>query len=117
MRITRSYGRQLAEGIFCLMKKLGIWSGETITPREPMISLKRKLGLVNAEKAGIFMPSVEHLGRVEEGRSIGQILNPLTGTILEEVFSPITGLVFTLREYPVVSVGSLLARVLGGEEA
>lgn len=117
MRITRSYGRQLAEGIFCLMKKLGIWSGETITPREPMISLNRKLGLVNAEKAGIFMPSVEHLGRVEEGQSIGQILNPLTGTILEEVFSPITGLVFTLREYPVVSVGSLLARVLGGEEA
>jgi len=117
MRITRSYGRQLTEGILCLMKELGIWSGETVTPKEPMISLNRKLGLSNAEKAGIFMPSVEHLGRVEKGQPIGQILNPLSGTILEEVVSPIEGMVFTLREYPVVSVGSLLARVLGGVEA
>lgn len=116
MRITKSYGRQLTDGIFCLMKKLGIWEGVTITPREPMVSLNRKLGLSNAEKAGIFLPSVEHLGNVEKGEPIGQILNPLDGTVLEEVVSPITGMVFTLREYPVVSVGSLLARILGGEE-
>lgn len=116
MRITRSYGHQITEGIFCLMKELGMWTGDTIIPREPMISLNRKLGLVHAEKAGIFMPFVEHLGVVKEGQPMGQILNPLDGTIMEEVVSPISGLVFTLREYPVVSTGSLLARVLGGEE-
>jgi predicted deacylase len=116
MRITRSYGHQITEGIFCLMKELGMWTGETIIPKEPMISLNRKLGLVHAEKAGIFMPFVEHLGVVKEGQPMGQILNPLDGTIMEEVVSPISGLVFTLREYPVVSTGSLLARVLGGEE-
>lgn len=116
MRITRSYGHQITEGIFCLMKELGMWTGETIIPKDPMISLNRKLGLVHAEKAGIFMPFVEHLGVVKEGQPMGQILNPLDGTIMEEVVSPISGLVFTLREYPVVSTGSLLARVLGGEE-
>lgn len=116
MRITRSYGHQITEGIFCLMKELGMWTGETIIPKEPMISLNRKLGLVHAEKAGIFMPFVEHLGVVKEGQPMGQILYPLDGTIMEEVVSPISGLVFTLREYPVVSTGSLLARVLGGEE-
>ena len=93
-----------------------MWTGDTIIPKEPMISLNRKLGLVHAEKAGIFMPFVEHLGVVKEGQPMGQILNPLDGTIMEEVVSPISGLVFTLREYPVVSTGSLLARVLGGEE-
>jgi hypothetical protein len=82
-----------------------------------MISYNRKLGLLHAESPGIFMPLVEHLGTVRENQPIGQILNPLTGTILEEVVSPIDGLVFTLREYPVVSAGSLLARVLGGEQA
>jgi predicted deacylase len=116
MRITRSYGHQITEGILCLMKELGMWTGETIIPKDPMISLNRKLGLVHAEKAGIFMPFVEHLGVVKEGQPMGQILNPLDGTIMEEVVSPISGLVFTLREYPVVSTGSLLARVLGGEE-
>lgn len=116
MRITKNYGLQVTEGIFCLMKELGIWEGETIIPREPMISLNRKLGLIHAEEAGIFIPEVEHLGQAEEGQSIGKILNPLDGTLLKEVVSPISGLVFTLREYPVVSVGSLLARVLGGED-
>ncbi|GLB31929.1 hypothetical protein LAD12857_38520 [Lacrimispora amygdalina] len=116
MRITKSYGKQLAEGLLCLMKELGIWTGETIVPKEPMISFNRDLGLLHAESPGIFMPLVEHLGTVRENQPIGQILNPLTGTILEEVVSPIDGLVFTLREYPVVSAGSLLARVLGGEQ-
>lgn len=116
MRITKNYGLQVTEGIFCLMKELGIWEGETIIPREPMISLNRKLGLIHAEEAGIFIPDVEHLGQAEAGQSIGRILNPLDGTLLKEVVSPISGLVFTLREYPVVSVGSLLARVLGGED-
>lgn len=117
MRITREYGKQLTEGILCLMKELGIWSGDTITPREPMISLDRSLGLVNADTAGIFMPSVKHLGTVCQGQTIGRILNPLDGTVLEEAVSPVDGLVFTLREYPVVSTGSLLARVLGGDKA
>ena len=35
--------------------------------------------------------------------------------MLEEVKSPCNGLVFTLREYPVVNPGSLVARVLDVE--
>ena len=39
-------------------------------------------------------------------------LNPLTGKVEQEVTSPMDGMVFTLREYPVVLEGSLIARVL-----
>lgn len=35
MRITKKYGNQLVDGIFALMKELGIRTGETITPRSP----------------------------------------------------------------------------------
>ena len=52
---------------------------------------------------------------MEEGQIIGRILNPLTGEIAQEVNTPIHGMLFTLREYPVVSCGSLIARVLGGD--
>ena len=45
---------------------------------------------------------------------MGEILNPLTGEIEEKVISPCDGMIFTLREYPVVYEGSLIARVLGG---
>ena len=41
-------------------------------------------------------------------------MNPLTGKVEQEVTSPMDGMVFTLREYPVVASGSLIARILGG---
>ena len=52
---------------------------------------------------------------LKKGELIGQILNPINGTVEEEIVSPEDGLLFTLREYPVVMPGSLIARVLGGE--
>ncbi len=36
----------------------------------------------------------------------------MIGEIVQEVKTPIHGMLFTLREYPVVSCGSLIARVL-----
>lgn len=43
------------------------------------------------------------------------IADPLTAEEKEVVTSPVDGLLFTLREYPVVYPGSLLARVLKQE--
>ena len=40
-------------------------------------------------------------------------MNPLTGVIEEEIYAPGCGMLFTLREYPVVYEGSLLARIFG----
>lgn len=42
------------------------------------------------------------------------IADPLNGGTKEELRSPVDGMVFTLREYPVVNEGSLIARILGG---
>lgn len=50
---------------------------------------------------------------VSEGEHIGDIVNPLNGQVLVHITSPCNGLVFTLREYPVVDEGSLIARILG----
>ncbi len=61
------------------------------------------------------MPCVEHWRNVAQGERIGRILNSLDGQMLQDVRAPIHGMVFTLREYPVVSCGSLIARVLGGD--
>ena len=38
----------------------------------------------------------------------------MTGETKEEITAPSNGLLFTLREYPVVYPGSLLARILKG---
>ena len=97
------------------MRDMGIWEGETVTPKEPIVSRDGEVGFVNAGRPGIFVPCVQHWINVEKGELIGRILNPLEGTVEEEIYSPLHGMLFTLREYPVVSPGSLLARVLGGD--
>ena len=112
MRITKKYGDQLVDGIFALMKELGIWSGEVPTPKTPIISEDGEVSFINAGKSGVFVPSVEHWKNVKKGDHIGDILNPLTGEINEEITSETDGIVFTLREYPIVSEGSLIARIL-----
>lgn len=114
MRITKEYGDQLVDGIFNLMKKLNIWSGEAASVREPIISAEKEVNFINANVSGVFMPCVKHLAEIKEGEEIGEIFNSLTGKIDEKVVSPCEGVIFTLREYPVVYEGSLIARVLGG---
>ena len=114
MKITKEYGDQLIKGIFNLMKEMGIWKGEVSNVKEPIISTEKEVEFVNAKTSGIFMSCVANLDEIKKGNPIGEILNPLTGEIEEKVISPCDGMIFTLREYPVVYEGSLIARVLGG---
>lgn len=116
MRITKEYGYQLTEGILNVMKELGVWQGSVGEIRTPIISEDRKVGYLNAEKAGIYVPRVQIGTYVKEGELLGEILNPLTGNVEQAVTAPIKGMVFTRREYPVVYSGSLLGRILGGIE-
>ena len=116
MRITRAYGDQLLDGIFHLLHSEGIWLGEPPEVRKPIVSTDGKVGFVNAETLGMFVPRVTHWQDVRRGQVIGDLINPLTGEGAE-VKSPCDGILFTLREYPLVYEGSLIARVLSREEA
>lgn len=113
MRLTPAYSRQLTEGIFRLMQKLGIWKGERIEVKEPIISEDPdEVCYLNAPVSGIFLKEKEHGSTVERDDEIGAVLNPFTGEIIRRITAPESGLLFTIREYPVVDEGSLLARIL-----
>ena len=49
---------------------------------------------------------------MKQRQELGLIADPLTGEIRHTLYSPANGLLFTLREYPVVYEGSLIARIL-----
>lgn len=115
MRITTEYCRQLTAGIFNLLKNLGMWSGETEPVREPIISAENAVDFINSGAAGIFVPCVEHWINIEKNEHIGDVIDPITGETVERVTSPCSGKIFTLREFPIVYGGSLIARILGGE--
>lgn len=116
MRITRSYCDQLVDGIFHLMAQLGIWQGETKEPRTPILSQDPEdVSYLNAATSGIFVPHVKHWEELEKGALIGWIIDPLRGEVLDEILSPVNGILFTIREYPVVDAGSLVGRLLRRE--
>lgn len=115
MRITRAYGDSIVDGLFCLMKHLGIWDGEVIEPKTPIVSSNPDdVKFLNAPVSGIFLPRVKHWTEVKLGDPIGDIVDPLNAEVLDTLYSPCDGRVFTIREYPVVDEGSLIARILGG---
>lgn len=116
MRITKEYCSQLMDGIINLLINLDMLK-DTVAPeiRNPIVSLDGSVGFVNSPTAGIFVPDIDFGSVVEKDSIIGNIVNPLTGEIAEKVISPCSGLLFTLREYPVVYGGSLIARILQTE--
>jgi len=113
MRITEDYGARLAEGLLRLIAHFGGWDGGFVESPAPLISRDGNVCFLNADKPGLFLPRAQHATIVQKNQLIGLIVNPLTGTVQQEVRTPQGGLLFTLREYPIVYPGSLLARILG----
>jgi predicted deacylase len=116
MRLTREYGEQLIDGIFNTMKELGMWKGEVPEVRSPMISENPEdVSYLNASASGLFVPEVKHGAFVSKGDLVGRIVDPLEGKVLDEVRAPQGGMLFTIRDYPIVDEGSLMGRILNEE--
>jgi hypothetical protein len=97
------------------MAELGIWDGEQTQSRTPILSSEGQVEFIRAQASGVFVPDVRELGAIAKGTHIGDMINPLTGQVLQTIESPFDGIIFTLREHPVVYKGALLARVYSGD--
>jgi predicted deacylase len=115
MRITPEYGDQLTDGIFSLMKELGIWNGDVPKIRDSIVAYDQNgedVCYLNSPCSGIYMKEKIHGSMVKKGELVGKIINPLSGEVLTEITAPESGMLFTVREYPVVEDGSLMGRIL-----
>ena len=115
-RIDRVYGNQVVEGIFHLMEEMGMWEGEVGEIQYPVISTDGEVDFIRSKITGVFLPAIAHNHYVRKGDKLGEIVSPLEGKVLDEIRVERSGLVFTLREYPFVREGALLARILMGIE-
>jgi len=118
MRITPSYTEQLLVGILNVWRTLGVLAANLplATPTHtPFVADDRNVHYLNADTSGLFVPAVEHWMAVRSGEQLGSIISPHHGGILSSVQSPVDGVLFTLREYPAVYEGSLMARIMASE--
>lgn len=112
-RINHKMCFRLRDGIFHLMQEMGMWKGEVPTSQlaDSIVCKGNKVEFLNAETSGIFITELKCGFMVEKSQEIGQIVEPLTGKILSRVISPVDGYLFTIRAYPIVYEGSLMARI------
>ena len=114
MRITPEVGEQLAIGILSVLTQAGVWTGPLPLVRAPRVGTDNEVSYLHAEEAGVFVPCVPFGRDVVRDQVIGHILDCGSAEVLQELRSPVGGLLFTLRAYPLVYPGNLIARVLGG---
>jgi len=115
MRVTPEYCEQLVTGILTVWKELGVIAPEVHLPEQvhhPLIADDSNVHYLNAQTSGMFIPETSHWTDVRKGELLGTIVSPHHGEVLSEVRSPVDGILFTLREYPIVYEGSLVARIM-----
>ncbi len=116
-KINQDYGNQLVDGIFAIMKYMGIWQGDVPEIKNSIIAHDNDIIYINSESSGIFIPRVKMFDRVNKGDELGYVVNVITGSVEESIKAPVTGTICALREYPATEEGSLLARIVVGGES
>ena len=113
-RISHSMCQHLVDGIQNLMYEMGIWSQQpdpSSIGRSVICQGADSVAFINAATSGVFVTEIHNDIDVRQGQVIGQIISPLTGQVISQVIAPCDGLLFTIRAYPMVYEGSLLARI------
>ena len=111
LRIHPSSNDQVFNGMLNLLNETGTVNIVHPKGKEPKLVQPEEVVMIQAYHSGLFIKQVEAGRILEKGEKLGKLIDPLEGSILEEVFAPCSGLLFTIREHPLAHKGSALARI------
>ena len=116
MRVSPELATQVTAGVLGVWRDLGVLAADAPVPprtHRPIRADDSNVHYLNAETSGLFVAERAHWTAVARDDVLGRIVSPFDGRVLSEVRSPVDGMLFTLREYPLVYEGSLMARLVG----
>ena len=111
---------KIVDGIFCKMKEMGLWTGETISPEAsdiPVIRGAENMCRIACSCPGVYVPQDRTGEAVREGDVLGLVIDALTGETMQVISAPTDGLIFSQRGYSAVYPGTLIARLYRKERA
>lgn len=115
LKIDYEYCKKVIDGIFRMMRELKVFEGEVSPTKKTVTVKKNDVEVIHCNTSGIFIPKIQIGSFVRENQVLGCIVRPILGAELEEVKSSCDGMIFSLREYPAVCEGELLARICKAE--
>lgn len=90
-----------------------MWDEATAPVRTPIVSVAPdEVEFLNAPCSGMFMKTKNQGTWVKKGETVGYIFDPFKGEVIEYINATKSGLLFTIRDYPLVDEGSLMGRIL-----
>ena len=115
-RLTEDVGDMFADGCLYLLTRTTVLP-EDLLPfpwmamEDPVIVQDADVLRIRVNSAGLFLPLTRLSAVVEEGDSVGTVVDPRTSTIVETVVASRSGIVIALRNQPVVSPGDMVVRM------
>ena len=119
LRINKYNCAQIILGILNLLRQSGTLDTDELKVKMTLPRLVQPEGVtvIQASNAGLFIKQAKVGQIVNEGENIGTLIDPVACQVLEEIYSPCSGLLFTLREHPLTAKGATLARIAREESA
>jgi predicted deacylase len=113
--LLTSFTEQLIIGVLNLWRDLGVLATDLDLPKpshSPLIVDDDKVCHLYAQTSGIFSTTLSDGTSLVAGQSVGRLVSPFEGNSLVEIYSPVMGKLISLRQYPLIYEGSLLARIV-----
>jgi predicted deacylase len=113
--LLTSFTEQLIIGVLNLWRDLGVLARDLELPKpsySPLIVDDDKVCHLYAQTSGIFSTTLSNGTSLAPGQLLGRLVSPFEGNSLVEIYSPVTGKLISLRQYPLIYEGSLLARIV-----
>lgn len=120
-RLTEGVGLELGDGVLNLLAVMGLIP-ESDLPfhwaaiQRPIVVGDARVVDVRTGRGGLFLPTVGLWAEVAAGDVLGEVIEPVSGALREEVRAAVAGRVLAQREEPVVYPGNLVARLVATEE-
>ena len=121
-QLTDTVGRELTDGLLNFLAQVGIFPEADlpfswVSMERPTLVTGSSIERVRVSRAGFFVPVTSLGAKIQAGSPIGSVLDIATGDIRETLFASATGTVMALRVQPIVSLGTMVARILLDTEA
>jgi len=105
------HARIMADGVMRLLHHLGILSVPPDPGTTSVDTTRAAVSYHYGSLGGFWVPEVGVGDRVEPGHVLGKVTEVVGGNLLEELRADRSGMVVTLRTYPIVHARELLVRV------
>ena len=120
-QLTDSVGNELKDGLLNFLAQLGVFPESElpfswVSMERPVLVTGNLIERVRSSRAGFFVPTVSLGAKIQKGDPIGSVLDIATGETRETLFASSLGTVMALRVQPIVSLGTMVARILLDKE-